>query len=188
MSTNQQLPDYDLDDVRVVSSPQAIKAMFDPLRGTLLQLLLERAASVQELAAAVERPKGSVAYHVGLLAAADLLKVVHTRKVRGIDERFYGRTARIFYVGGPMSEPPPGPFEEIAAESAPAQRDDNLRSIKRYAWISDADADEFWYRAFQLVNEYAQLPRDDEGEAYAFVAALYPTHHPRLPPRPSEDD
>jgi hypothetical protein len=186
MSTNQRVPDYELEDVRVVSSPEAIKAMFDPLRGTLLELLLERAASVQELAAAVERPKSSIAYHVGLLTAADLLKVVRTRKVRGIDERYYGRTARIFYVGGAMpeqSELPPGPFEDIAAESAPAQRDDNLRAIKRYAWISDAEADRFWHRVFELVNEYAQLPRAEQGEAYAFVAALYPTQHPRLPPR-----
>ena len=51
MSSNQR-PDYPLDDVRVVTSPEAVKAMFDPLRGTLLQLLPERAASVQELAAA----------------------------------------------------------------------------------------------------------------------------------------
>lgn len=189
MSTNQQVPDYDLEDVRVVSSPQEIKAMFDPLRGSLLELLLERAATVQELAAAVERPKSSVAYHVGLLTAAGLLQVVRTHKVRGIEERFYGRTARIFYVGGPMPddpEPQSSPFQEVAAESAVAQREDNLRAIKRYAWISDADADEFWYRVFDLVNQYAQIPRAEGGEAYAFLAALYPTKHPRLaPPRPT---
>lgn len=184
MSTNQQFPDYDLDDVCVVSSPEAVKAMFDPFRGTLLELLLERAATVQELAAAVQRPKSTVAYHVGLLTAAGLLKVVRTHKVRGIDERYYGRTARIFYVGGPRAdqpEPEQNYFAAVATESEPAQRDDNLRAIKRYAWISDADADEFWYRVFNLVNEYAQLPRTDGGEAYAFLTALYPTEHPRLP-------
>lgn len=185
MSTNQQFPDYELEDVRVVSSPQEVKAIFDPFRGTLLELLLERAATVQELAAAVERPKSTVAYHVGLLTDAGLLKVIRTRKVRGIEERFYGRTARIFYVGGPKREPaePTAKFFTTAAnESVPAYRDDNLRGIKRYSWISDADAEEFWRRVFELVNEYAQLPRSaDGGQAYAFLAALYPTKHPRLP-------
>ncbi len=184
MSTVQQFPDYELEDVRVVTSPQEVKAMFDPLRGTLLELLLERAATVQELAAAVERPKSSVAYHVGLLTAAGLLKVVRTHKVRGTEERYYGRTARIFYVGGPSAdqpEPAQNYFATVATESEPAQRDDNLRAIRRYAWISDADADEFWYRVFNLVNEYAQLPRADGGQAYAFLTALYPTKHPRLP-------
>ena len=73
--------------------------MSDSLRGTLLELVLERAATVGELAAAVGRPKSSVAHHVGVLVDAGLLKVVRTRRVRAIDERFYGRTARIFYVG-----------------------------------------------------------------------------------------
>jgi hypothetical protein len=184
MSISQRFPDYELDDVRRVSSPQAIKAMFHPLRGTLLELLLERAATVQELAAAVERPKSSIAYHVGLLASAGLLKVIRTRKVRGREERYYGRTARVFYVEGPgpeRTESTPNYFEAIAAETEQAQRDDNLRAGKRYAWISDDDADEFWFRVIELVNEYAQLPRSDHGEAYAFLTALYPTKHPRLP-------
>lgn len=185
MSTNQQLPDYELEDARVVSTPQEVKAIFDPFRGTLLELLLERAATVQELAAAVGRPKSTVAYHVGLLADAGVLKVVRTRKVRGIDERFYGRTARIFYVGGHRPEHPermPNYITTAAAESVPAHRDDKLRAIKRYAWIAEQDAEEFWLRVFALVNEYAQLPRSSEaGQAYAFLAAIYPTDHPRLP-------
>ena len=47
-------PDYPLEEIQVVEEPQTIKAIFDPLRGLLLELLLERAASVQELAAAVQ--------------------------------------------------------------------------------------------------------------------------------------
>ncbi|MBM7785093.1 winged helix-turn-helix domain-containing protein [Tenggerimyces flavus] len=182
--SQQQFPDYELDDVRRVSTPQGVKAMFHPLRGTVLELLLERAATVQELAAAVERPKSSVAYHVGLLASAGLLKVIRTRTVRGREERFYGRTARSFYVEGPgpeRTESTPNWFVAIAAESEQAQRDDNLRAGKRYAWISDDDADEFWFRVIALVNEYAQLPRTENGVAYAFQTALYPTKHPRLP-------
>jgi len=99
MSSNAQAPDYELEDLRVVTSSRELRAMADPLRGTILDLLLERAATVSELAAAVGRPKSSVAYHVSILADAGMLKVVRTRKVRAIEERFYGRTARIFYVG-----------------------------------------------------------------------------------------
>src|SRR2546426_2726768 len=98
MSSNQ-IPDYDVEDLRVVSSPRELRAMFDPLRSTILELVLKRAATVGELAAAVDRPKSTVAYHVGVLVDAGMLKVVRTRRVRAIDERFYGRTARIFYVG-----------------------------------------------------------------------------------------
>jgi DNA-binding transcriptional ArsR family regulator len=98
--------------------------MFHPLRGTLLDLVLERAASINELAVAVQRPPSTVAYHVGVLTDADLLRVVRTRRRRAVDERLYGRTARIFYVGAIGPEQLtliPNLLTVAAAASAPAQ-------------------------------------------------------------------
>src|SRR3954451_19612314 len=99
MSVNEQIPDYDLEDLVVVTAPGQLRALADPLRGALLDLLLERAATVTEMAQAVDRPKSSVAYHVNLLVEAGLMRVVRTRRVRAIDERYYGRVARTYYVG-----------------------------------------------------------------------------------------
>lgn len=184
MSTSQQVPDYELDDVHIVTTNQELTAMFDPLRSTLLQLLLERAASIQELATAVGRPKGTVAYHVRLLTTAGLLKVVRTRTVRGQQERFYGRTARLFSVGRitpEQAELIPNTMAAWAADTIPAHKADQLRAIRRYAWISNEHADEFWERVLELVQEFSQLPSLDHGRAHAFMAAIYPTEHPRLP-------
>ena len=188
MSTSHQVPDYELDEVRTVTSNQELKAMFDPFRSTLLHLLLERAASIQELATAVQRPKGTVAYHVRMLTDAGLLRVVRTRTTRGQEERFYGRTARLFGVGQITPEQTaliPNTMAEWAAETVPAHEADELRAIRRYAWISDDDADEFWDRVLDLVNEFSQLPGRDRGKAHAFLAAFYPTEQPRLP-KPQE--
>jgi DNA-binding transcriptional ArsR family regulator len=183
--SSDQLPDYDLEDLRIVTSPQELRAMFDPLRGTILELVLERAATVGELAAAVGRPKSSVAYHVGVLVAAGLLKVVSTRRVRAIDERFYGRTARIFYVGAVRPEQVsmmPNHLSEAAAESVPAQEADELRAILRHARIPRDRAAEFWDRVFDLVRYFSAIPRSGD-RVYGFVAGLYPTEHPTLPER-----
>jgi DNA-binding transcriptional ArsR family regulator len=194
LSSSQQFPDYPLDDFLVVTEPRQVRAIFDPLRETLLELLLERAASVQELAAAVVRPKSSVAYHVKLLADAGLLKVVRTRMVRGKKESFYGRKARLFKVGDVRVEPPAGSigfFESAARDAEAAVREDDLRGTTRYAWIDPADAAEFWNRVLQLVNEYGQLPRTSNGTAaYALLTAMYPTQHARLGARsaPACDD
>ena len=182
MSSNR-VPDYDLEDVRVVSSRQELRAMADPLRSSILDLVLERAATVAELATAVSRPKSTVAHHVGVLVAADMLKVVRTRKVRAIDERFYGRTARIFYVGKIAPDQVtvvPNYLHTAAAESAAAYEADRLRAILRYARIPRPRAAEFWDRVFELVNYFAQIPRDGN-TVYGFVAGLYPTDHPTLP-------
>jgi len=184
MSSQPTLPDYPLDDLRIVSSHQELRAMFHDLRNTLLELVLERAATVSELAAAVDRPKSTIAYHVGLLVDAGLFKVVRTRKVRAIEERFYGRTARIFYVGKvtPDQLPLTDNYLTVAAkESAPAHKADTMRAIMRYARIPDDRAAQFWRRVFDLVNEFSQQPRAGE-TMYGFVAGLYPTEHPSLPP------
>jgi DNA-binding transcriptional ArsR family regulator len=186
MSSNGSLPDYDLDDVYVVNTPHELRAMIEPVRDTILDLLLERAATVSELAAAVRRPKSSVAYHVNVLVDAGLLKVVRTRKVRAIEERYYGRRARIFYVGsirpGPESGTPQmaNYIADAARESAPAHEADDLRALLRYARIAPEVAAEFWRRVFGLVNEYMQLPRSGD-QSYGFVVGLYPTERPALP-------
>src|SRR6478736_1844162 len=99
MSSNTNVPDYELPETVEVATPAQLRAISDPLRSTFLDLLLERAATVSELAAAVGRPKSTVAHHVNVLVDAGMLFVVRTRRVRAIDERFYGRTARLFRVG-----------------------------------------------------------------------------------------
>ena len=83
----------------VVTAPVQLRALSDDLRGSLLELVLERAATVTELALAVGRPKSTVAYHVNLLVDAGLFKVVRTQRVRAIEERYYGRVARTIYIG-----------------------------------------------------------------------------------------
>ncbi|SDS31075.1 ArsR/SmtB family transcription factor [Microlunatus soli] len=185
MSTNQQVPDYGLDDVHVVTSSQELKAMFDPFRSILLQLLLDRAATIHELAVATRRPKGTVAYHVRVLTAAGMVKVVRTRRIRGQQERFYGRTARLFSVGEINPEQVsliPNAMPQWAADTTLAHEADQLRAIRRYAWISEEHANAFWDRVLLLVREFSELPSVDNGEAHAFMAAIYPTTQaPRLP-------
>src|SRR4051794_4993780 len=110
-SINSGFPDYDLAERIVVTAPAQLRAMSDPLRSTILDLVLERASTVAELAAAVGRPKSTVAHHVKVLLDAGMLRVVRTRRVRAIEERFYGRTARVFYVGRvPLEEVTPPPW------------------------------------------------------------------------------
>src|SRR6266536_5552624 len=94
MSIDRPIPDYELADQIIVTEPAQLRAMADPLRATILDLLLERAATVAELAAAVGRPKSTVAHHVNVLLDVGMLRVVRTRRVRAIDERYYGRTDR----------------------------------------------------------------------------------------------
>ncbi|MEW2329362.1 helix-turn-helix domain-containing protein [Micromonospora chersina] len=186
MSVNQQIPDYDLDEMLVVAAPEQLRALADPLRATLLELLLERAATVNEMARAVDRPKSSVAYHVNLLVDAGLLQVVRTRRVRAIEERFYGRVARTFYVGV-LNRPEDkqvvariNGLAEAAAEAAPAHAADDLRCTLVHARIPIEEVRTFWTEVQALARRFAQIPRSGD-QVYGFVAGLYPTDAPTLP-------
>jgi DNA-binding transcriptional ArsR family regulator len=185
VSRNPTPPDYDLADRIALTTPSQVRAIGHPLRTTILSLLHERAATVTELAAAVDRPKSTVAHHVKVLTEAGLLQVVRTRRVRAIEERFYGRTARMFYVGVERSadggEMPRdfNDFEVAAGESTAAYRDGKLWGFIRHARISEAQASAFWERMAGLVAEFDELPRSGR-TVYGFALGVYPTDHPTL--------
>jgi DNA-binding transcriptional ArsR family regulator len=186
MSINNRIPDYELDELLVITAPDQLRALADPLRGTLLELTLERAATVSEMAQAVGRPRSTVAYHVNLLVEAGLLRVVRTKRVRAIDERYYGRVAGTFYVGA-LSSPEDkqivaaiNGIAEAAVESAPAHAADDLRCTLVHARIPVEEVRRFWAEVQALARRFAQIPRSGD-QVYGFVAGLYPTDAPTLP-------
>ena len=186
MLVNREIPDYELEDMLVVTAPQQLRALADPLRKTLLELLLERAATVTEMASAIGRPKSTVAYHVNLLVDAGLVRVVRTRRVRAIEERFYGRVARTLYIGV-LSRPEDkqvvaaiNGLAEAAAEAAPAHAADNLRCTLVHARIPIEEVRAFWAEVQALARRFAQIPRSGD-QVYGFAAGLYPTDAPTLP-------
>ena len=179
-------PDYELAERIALTEPSQVKAISHPLRTTILGLLHERAATVSELSVALERPKSTVAHHVRVLNGAGLVQVVRTRRVRAIEERFFGRTARMFYVSLERSSDEDqlprdfNDFEVAARESSEAYRDGKLWGFIRHARISEAQASDFWERMAELVAEFDQLPRAGE-IVYGFAVGVYPTDHPTLP-------
>lgn len=187
MTGKSKVPGYELDERRELSSLAEVRAIGHPLRTTILGLLHERAATVTEIATAVRRPKSTVAHHVNVLHAAGLVRVVRTRRVRAIDERYYGRTARMFYYGGGGRGTEGGlpldfnDFDVAARESEAAYAARELRSFIRHARIPRERMNTFWRRAMALVEEFDQLPRSGDA-TYGFVVGIYPIPgYPTLP-------
>jgi DNA-binding transcriptional ArsR family regulator len=191
MADKSSTPDYELDDTIKLTSAAQVRAIGHELRTTILGLLHERAATVTEVAAAVRRPKGTVAYHMDVLHDAGLIRVVRTRRVRAIEERYFGRTARMFYagVGGAQSgDALPLDFNDFnvaAKESQAAYQDHRLWSFIRHARIPPEQAAEFWARAMGLVQEFDRLPRSGN-VAHGFVVGIYPI--PDYPVLPDADE
>ncbi len=136
---------------------------------------------------AVGRPKSTLAYHVGVLERAGLVRVVRTRRVRAIEERYFGRTARMFYAGVGRSsrgERLPLDFNDLelaASESQQAYRAHQMRSFIRHARIAPEDVVQFWRQAMALVDEFDRLPRSGD-VVYGFTVGVYPIPgYPVLP-------
>jgi DNA-binding transcriptional ArsR family regulator len=176
--------DYDLDDRIIADTPQRMKALSEPVRLLVLDLVLERAMTVTELADRIGKAKGTVAHHVDVLVASGLLKVVRTRQVRAVTERFYGRAAQtIVFTDAPTDDLP---FFAAARAEADweAMRDDCHGGgfTMRHARIPHERANEFVARLEALALEFSRLPREGDRE-YALLIGVFPTTRPVSPRR-----
>lgn len=182
--------DYELDDVLDVDTPERLKALGDPLRGHICDLVLERAMSVTELAERVGRPRGSVAYHVDVLVDAGLLQVTHTRQVRAVEERFYGRTARTYLLPDSPGDQPlmrdmlaeydDDAARRLADEHRERGGDETVGPVftsYRRVRIPAARAAEYSRRLNELLLEFVDEPRGGDVEFGCYIS-LFPTNRP----------
>jgi DNA-binding transcriptional ArsR family regulator len=172
---------YDLAETISADSPARLKALGNPLRMLILDLVLERAMTVTELAERVRKPRGSVAHHVDVLVDAGLLQVTATRRVRAMEERFYGRTAQTIMFPDSARD---GDLPFVADARAQADLSDSCADVGgftlRHARIPAELAKEFTERVMELAMEFTRLPRGGDRE-YAFLAGVFATKRPVAP-------
>ena len=187
LASRDEVPDYELPEDVIADQPHQLKAMGDRTRMAILDLVLERAASVTELAGALQKPKSTVAHHVDVLRRAGLLRVVRTRQVRAVTEAFYGRTGRTIKMTSPGPEHPlRSMLADALAEQLP-EEDETLGGgfTIRHARVPASQASAFADRLNQVALEFTRLPREGE-VVYGLIAGVYPTAHAVLPP-PEEE-
>ena len=185
------VPDYELLDTVVADTAAQLKALADPLRTSILHLLAERAATTTELAEAVGRPHGSVDHHLKVLEAAGLVRVVRSRKVRALTQRWWGRTARTIQIR-PIDDAAgrkgvtgrsAGRDHMFLREAITAMVDgDQAQSSLRFARLPADRIEEYGRRLDALAVEFVSEPRAGD-TVFALVFAIGPTNQPVLPER-----
>ncbi len=181
---DRSAPDYDLADTLALTDPGQYRILFEPTRTQIVSLLLDRAATTSELAEILAKPKGTIGFHVKALEAAGLVRVVRTRRVRALEAKYYGRTARVFLYErvGEAEGAVAGQLRQAADEAGavPPTSELPVNGGVRYARIP-ADRAQAWSdRVHALLDEFDREPRAG-GQAFGLVVALYPTDRPRLP-------
>jgi DNA-binding transcriptional ArsR family regulator len=81
--------------VRLIHDLETLKAIADPTRAAILELLAEP-RSVTQLAAALEVPRTRLYHHIELLRSKGLIEQVAERRVGALTESLYAPTAEVF--------------------------------------------------------------------------------------------
>lgn len=177
---NLPAPDYEADDLMIVREPEQLRALGDDLRTRIVVLLREHAHSVTELAETLELPKGTVAHHVKVLEKAGFVRVVRTRQVRALTERYYGRTARLFIFKGTdeadgedVRNVAAASLRSAAEEILPGSSDDRTTFAVLRKRLSDDDARRLNRRLEKLQRDVMAMGDDPHGEPYGLAVALY---------------
>lgn len=180
-------PGYDIEDHLALTTEQ-LKVFFDQTRMTILDLLSDAAATTSQIADALDIPKGTIGHHMKVLEQAGLIRVVRTEKVRAIEAKYYGRTARTFLLGSTkdtedVDYEPGFMFREALDDIAAAyEQRDRLKGKPgtgtiRHVRIPDERAEEWVERLHALLDEFIKQPRGGD-TSYGFVLGLYPTVRP----------
>ncbi len=173
--------DYLAEEFVHAETPDQLKALGSEIRMTILDLLNERAASVTELADVLDKPKGTVGYHVKVLEDAGFIKVVRTRQVRAMTEKFYGRVAHtVVFHGVPDTGHKMFMLQEAMNEAVIEEGAALPATTLRHVRMTEEQAAEFWEEVMELAVRFAKAPRGGD-RVFGFLGAIYPTDLPVLP-------
>lgn len=186
MTDQTNYPDYTLDESLHLTTPEQLKALGDSTRQKILAFLGQQSATTKQLAEALGQPKGTIGHHLKVLQEAGLIRVVRTRLVRAITEKYYGRVARVYRTStsiGSAGQPDNTlvqemvglglrqALEEMASSTNP---DDPSMSLIVHARIPAKEARRFVKRLEALAKEFSQQMVPGE-KVYGLAASVYLT-------------
>lgn len=167
-------------DGMFLMTPEQAAIFNESTRMDIMMLLAERPATTKHLADALGKPKGTVGHHLKALEEAGLITVVHTRQVRAITEKYYGRLARtyVFPHVEEAGEDHGFVLEALGEMRATREGETGFFTI-RHARIPVERAEEFGVAVLALAEEFAAARRGGP-TVYGFIAGIYPTDRPSL--------
>lgn len=147
------MPDEPLEDAVYVTTTEQLRAVNNLVRHRILAVLRDGPATITQVAERLGLAKGSSSYHMRLLERAGLIRVLSTRKVRGVFERYYGHTARKIILPDPVEGQPDVLMRHALAdlEQAPVGGQRFVRLT--HSRISEEKFAEFEARLAKLTDE-----------------------------------
>lgn len=160
------------------------RALASGLRLRMLRLCLDQPLTNREIAEALDLNPATSLHHVRTLVDTGFLQALEARRGRrGSREIPYRTTGKSWYMDGDGASTGPSLLAAFLSEvrGLPPEFHGMTRLGLR---LKPHDLDEFRDRLEALFSEYADRPRDPEGEAWSLFLALHPDTSQR--PRKSQ--
>ncbi len=166
----------------VVNTPQQFKAISEPVRLKILNIIRHQPATAKQLAGRLEATPGAIGHHLQVLEAAGLARVTARRVTRGIIAKYYTRTARIFSFDWP---PEITASFSVELDIISQARDEMAESLAGYGSTACMEAGLpharlrpervafYSQRLNRLIEDFLQEGDDPNGEVFGLALALY---------------
>jgi DNA-binding transcriptional ArsR family regulator len=139
-----------------VTTDDQLRAVSNRTRHPIMAVLRFEPATITQIAERVGLAKGSSSYHVRLLERAGLVKVVRTRKVRGVTERYYAMAARAIALPDP-GEGGPDVLMRHAVADLEASPVDERHVRMAHLRLTEEQFAQLGARLQALADEYQEL-------------------------------
>jgi DNA-binding transcriptional ArsR family regulator len=201
------LEDFTPQNLFIINDLETLRVMADPLRTQIYEILLQAPASVSQVADRLGLAPSRLYYHVNRMEKLGLLRVVETRMVANIVEKFYRSVAVALDVSPELlnfsTDEGKEAITELVVSGLDATREDIMRSFQARlfnlehgeqekqrsvnlsrvtARVSDAYAEEFHARLRALIEEFQgqdlrPAQGEEQGQNYALLIAFYPSFY-----------
>ncbi|MBB6035151.1 ArsR/SmtB family transcription factor [Phytomonospora endophytica] len=157
-----------------VTTDEQLRAVSNLTRHRIMAVLRFEPATITQIAERVGLAKGSSSYHVRLLERAGLIKVVRTRKVRGVIERYYAMAARGIVLPESSEGGPDVLMRHAVAdlEAAPVDGERHVRMA--HLRLTEEQFAELGARLNALADEYRELSDPSLPDTSLVFALFHP--------------
>jgi len=194
-------------DVYIIDDLETLRCIAEPLRMQIYEMLVVEPASVRQVAERLGLSPSRLYYHFNTLEKIELIRVVETRMVSNLVEKYYRAVAYQLDVNSRLltfeSDEGKAAITEMITSGLDATREDLLRSLhartfelergapkkprqmivnRTTARIRDELAEEFGRRLKELMAEFEESDQkgrvnSEDMHVYAFYTAFYPSFY-----------
>jgi DNA-binding transcriptional ArsR family regulator len=200
------MEDFEPQEIFIIEDLETLRALADPMRSQIYEILLQAPASVRSVAERLGLASGRLYYHFNAMEKLGAIRVVETRMVANMMEKMYRAVAYNMQIAPDLlnfnTDQGKQAVTNLLTASLDATREDLLRSLQARlfeldrgakhkqrnvmvnrvtATIPDALAETFNERLHALIKEFQEADRQgmkEEGyHPYALMVAFYPSFY-----------